>query len=208
MRLATLVGLAAILLVACGTTGLQGRMEGGRYYAPNGMVSFVPPNIRGPEHRVKDLYVSELDRGFVEETDTFGLQAVYYSILQQAGISLPSNADEHRAALDKGLASFAMQIVFGSMQAEVVHQELVTEQGKEMLLALVRVPGLSGAYDVRTRKKFDAYPAVLVVVEGGYLVIFRTQSNIVDAQKTDPKEKAAGYLAGLRKMRSGLEVRR
>ena len=177
MRFAMPSGLAAIVLMACAATaatGMQGRLEGGRYYAPNGMIAFNPPNMRGPEHKVKDFYVGELNRGFVEEADAFGLQAVYYSSLLQAGISLPSNAEEHRSALDKALANFGMQIVFSAMQAEVVHQEFVTDQGKEMLLALVRVPGFSGAYNMSTGKKFDAYPAVLVVVEGGYLVIFRT----------------------------------
>ena len=209
MRLATLGALAAIILIACATTGLQGRIEGGRYYSPNGMVSFAPPGMRGPQHRVKDLYVSELDRGFLEEADMFGLQGVYYSSLPQAGISPPSNAEERRAALNTGLARFAMQVVFdgGSTRAEVVHQEFIGEQGKEMLLALVRLPGLSGSFDVRTGKKFDAFPAALVVVEGGYLVILRIQSNIVDTEKKDPKEKMSGYLVALRKLRSGLEVR-
>jgi hypothetical protein len=209
MRVTWLVALAAVILVACGTTGLQGRIEGGRYYAPNGMVSFVPPNMRGPQHSARDLYVGELDRGFLEETDAFGLQGVYYSTLPQAGITPPSGTEERRAALNTGLARFAMQVVFdaGSTRAEVVEQEFIGEQGNEMLLALVRLPGLSGSFDVRTGRKFDAFPAVLVVIEGGYLVILRVQSNIVDAEKKDTSEKMSGYLAGLRKLRSGLEVR-
>jgi hypothetical protein len=209
MRVTPLVGLAAVILIACGTTGLQGRIEGGRYYAPNGMVSFAPPNMRGPGHRVNDLFVRELDRGFLEEADEFGLQGIYYSSLQHAGISPPSSAEERRAALNRGLANFAMLIVFaaGSTQAEVVQQEFVVEQGKDMLFALVRVPGLSGAFDARTGKKFDAFPAILILVEGGYLVILRIQSNIVDVEKKDLKEKMVGYLAGLRKLRSELEVR-
>jgi len=208
MRLVTL-GLAAAMLAACGTTGLQGRLEGGRYDAPNGMISFAPPNLRGPQLTVKDLYVSELDRGFLEESDTFGLQGIYYSSLRHAGISPPSSVEERRSALDRGLANFAMRIVFASdsTRAEVVQQKLVVEQGKEMLLALVRVPGLSGSFDVKTGKKFDAFPAILVVIEGGYVVVLRIQSNIVDADRKDPKEKTSSYQADLRKLRSGLEVR-
>lgn len=209
MRLAAIGGVATVLLIACGTTSLQGRVEGGRYYAPNGMISFVPPNMRGPEHNLKDLYVSELDRGFLEETDAFGLQAVYYSSLLHAGIRPPGNAEEHRAALDTALERFAMQIVFasGSTRAEVVHREIVADQGKDMLLALVRLPGLSGAFNATTRKKFDAYPGVLVVIDGGYLVVLRIQSNLVDVESKAPKDKASSYEASLRRLRSGLAVR-
>ena len=208
IRLVTL-GLAAALLAACATTGLQGRMEDGRYYAPNGMISFYPPNLRGPQHTVIDFYSRELERGFLEESDVFGLQGIYYSSLQQAGISPPSSLEERRSALDRGLANFAMRIVFASdsTRAEVVHQELVVEQGDETLLALVRVPGLSGSFDVRTGKKFDAFPAILVVIEGGYVVVLRMQSNLVDADGRDPKERISSYPAGLQKLKLGLQVR-
>jgi hypothetical protein len=133
MRGAVLSGLAVVMLTACSTVGLQGRIENGRYSAPNGRVVFAAPGIGGPEHRVRDVYVAGTDRGFLEETNEFGLQGVYYTSLAGLGISPPSDADAHRAALNKGWANFAMPNIFtaASSKAEVVHQEFIVDQGKE-----------------------------------------------------------------------------
>lgn len=189
--------------------GLQGGIENGRYSAPNGKVVFSAPNIGGPEHKVRDIYVAGIDRGFLEETNQFGLQGVYYTSLAGLQISSPSDTNEHRAALNKGWTNFAVPIIFASasQKVEVVHQEFIVDQGKEMLLALVRLPELSGAFDVTTKRKFDAYPAVLLLVDGGYVVVVRIQSNIEDVSRKDPKDRISGYLTGLRKLKSGLEVR-
>jgi hypothetical protein len=189
--------------------GLQGRIEHGRYSAPNEKVVFSAPNIGGPEHMVRDVYVAGIDRGFLEETNQFGLQGVYYTSLAGLGISPPSDTNEHRAALNKGWTNFAMPNIFtaASRKAEVVHQEFVADQGKEMLLAIVRLPELSGAFDVRTKRKFDAYPAVLLLVDGGYVVVLRSQFNLEDASRKDPKESVSDYLTGLRKRKAGLEFR-
>lgn len=189
--------------------GLQGHIENGRYSAPNGRVVFDMPNIGGDEHKVRDLYVAGIDRGFLEETNLFGLQGVYYTSLAGIGISPPSDSNEHRAALEKGWTNFAMPNIFtsASQKAEVVHQEFIVDQGKEMLLALVRLPELSGGFDFKTKKQFDAYPAVLLLVDGGYVVVVRIQSNLEDAQSKDPKDRISGYLTGLHKLKSGLEVR-
>ena len=191
------------------SAALRGRIENGRYSAPNGKVVFSAPNIGGPEHQVRDIYVAGIDRGFLEETNQFGLQGVYYISLAGLRISPPSDTNEHRAALNKGWTNFAMPNIFtaASQNAEVVHQEFVADQGKEMLLALVRLPELSGAFDVRTKRKFDAYPAVLLLVDGGYVVVLRSQFNLEDASRKDPKERISDYLTGLRKRKSGLEFR-
>lgn len=188
---------------------LQGRIENGRYSAPNGKVVFSAPDIGGPEHRIRDVYVAGIDRGFLEETNQFGLEGVYYTSLAGLGISPPSDTNEHRTALNKGWTNFAMPNIFtaASQKAEVVHQEFIVDKGKEMLLALVRLPELSGAFDATTKRKFDAYPAVLLLVDGGYVVVVRIQSNLEDVPKKDPKHRISGYLTGLRKLKSGLEVR-
>ena len=189
--------------------GLQGHIENGRYSAPNGKVVFDMPNIGGDEHKVRDLYVAGSDRGFVEETNLFGLQGVYYTSLAGIGISPPSDSNDHRAALNKGWTNFAMPNIFisASQKAEVVHQEFIVDQGKEMLLAFVRLPELSGAFDVTTKRKFDAYPAVLLLVDGGYVVVLRSQFNLEDASRKDPKDRGSAYLTGLRKRKAGLEFR-
>ena len=191
------------------SAGLQGRIENGRYSAPNGKVVFSAPNIGGPEHMVRDVYVAGIDRGFLEETNQFGLQGVYYSSLAGLGISPPSDTNEHRAALNKGWTNFAMPNIFtnSSLKAEVVHQEFIVDQGEEMLLALVRLPELSGAFDVTTKRKFDAYPAVLLLVDGGYVVVVRNQFNLEDASKKDPKDSISDYLKGLRKRKTELDFR-
>ncbi len=209
MRLLTLGGLVIISLTAYAGISMQGRIENGRYFAPNGKIVFTAPNLGGPQHTVRDIYVASLDRGFLEETDVFGLRGMYYTSMASLGVSQPTNADERRSALNRGLTNFAMPNIFltVSLNAEVVHQEFVVEQGKEMLLALVRLPGLSGAFDVNTKKKFDAYPAILVLAEGGYVIVLRVQSNLTDVRTSDPKDKASHYLGGLRKLKSGLEVR-
>jgi hypothetical protein len=189
--------------------GLQGHIENGRYSAPNGKVVFSAPNIEGDEHKVRDLYVAGIDRGFLEEKNLFGLQGVYYTSLAGIRISPPSDSNEHRAALTKGWTNFAMPNIFTSatQKAEVVHQEFIVDQGKEMLLTLVRLPELSGGFDFATKKQFDAYPAVLLLVDGGYVVVVRIQSNLEDAQSKDPKDRISSYLTGLHKLTSGLEVR-
>ena len=189
--------------------GLQGRIENGRYSAPNGKVMFSAPNIGGPEHNVRDVYVAGIDRGFLEETNQLGLQGVYYTSLAGLGLSSPLDTNEHRAALNKGWTNFAMPNIFinASKKAEVVHQEFVAGQGKEMLLALVRLPELSGAFEARTGRKLDAFPAVLLLVDGGYVVVLRSQFNLEDASRKDPKERISEYLPGLRKRKSELEFR-
>ncbi len=209
MRLMTLGMFVIVFLNACASISMQGRIENGRYFAPNGKIVFTAQNLGGPQHAVRDTYVASIDRGFFEEIDAFGLQGMYYTSLASLGVSPPSNADERRSVLDKGLMNFATPNIFlaASPNAEVVHQEFVVEQGKEMLLALARLPGLSGASDLRTNKKFDAYPAILVLVEHGYVIVLRVQSNMTDVEKSDPQEKASHYLGGLRKLKSGLEVR-
>lgn len=134
----------------------------------------------------------------------------YYTSLASLEVSPPSNTDERRSALNKGLMNFAMPNIFltVSQNAEVVHQEFVVEQGKEMLLALVHLPGLSGAFDLRTNEKFDAYPAILLLAEDGYMIVLRVQSNFTDLlQTSEPKDKASHSLEGLLKLKSGLEVR-
>lgn len=210
MRATLWSGLAVIMLTAFGTDRLEGRIENGRYVAPNGKISFSAPNIGGAEHKVSDVFVAEIDRGGLEEADMYGMQAMYYSGLASLRISPPSDAVEHRAALNKGWRNFAMPNIFtaASQKAEVIHQEFIVDQGKEALLVLVRLPGLSGAFDVSTKRKFDAYPAVLLLIESGYVVVLRIQSNLADAPGgRDPKEWLSTHLTGLRKLRSGLEVR-
>lgn len=208
MRLMTLGIVVIIFLDACATVSMQGRIENGRYFAPNGKIVFTAQK-GGPQYTRRDIYVASIDRGFFEETDTFGLRGMYYTSLASLGVSPPSNTDERRSALNKGLIDFATPNIFlpASPDAEVVHQEFVVEQGKEMLLALARLPGLSGAFDLRTNKKFDAYPAILVLVEHGYVIVLRVQSNMTDAETSDPQEKASHYLGALRRLKSGLEVR-
>jgi hypothetical protein len=189
------------------SAGLQGSIENGRYSAPNGKITFSAPDIGGPEHKVRDVYVAGIDRGFLEETNQFGLQGVYYTSLAGLGISPPSDAEDLRAALNKGWTNFAMPNIFAaaSKRAEVVHQEFIVYEGKEMLLAFVRLPELSGAFDVTTTRKFDAYPAVLLLVDGGYVVVLRSQFNLEDASGKNPKDSISSYLAGLRKRISGLK---
>lgn len=209
MRGVMLAGLAIVVLAACATAGLQGRIENGRYSSPNGKVAFRAPNIGGPEHGVRDIYAAGIDRGLLEETNQFGLEAVYYTSLAGLGISRPSGADENRAALTKGWTNFAMPNIFAaaSPKAEVVHQEFIVDEGKEVLLAIVRLPELSGAFDVMTRKKFDAYPAVLLMIDGGYVVVLRNQFNLEDATTKDPRASIPDYLKGLRKRKSELDFR-
>lgn len=201
--------LLALAAAGCSTAGLQGRIENGRYSAPNGKVVFSAPNIGGPEHTVRDIYVAGIDRGFLEEINQFGLQGVYYTSLASIGISPPSDANEQRAALNKGWTNFAMPNIFtnASKNAEVAHQEFIVDQGTQMLLALVRLPELSGAFDVTTKRKFDAYPAVLLFIDGGYVVVLRSQFNLEDAFKKNPKDSITDYLTGLRKRKSELEFR-
>jgi hypothetical protein len=210
MRGALLSGLAVITLTACATVGLRGRIENGRYSAPNGKVVFSAPGLEGPEHNVRDLYVPGIDRGFLEETNMYGLQGAYYSSMAPLGISPPSDANEHRAALNKGWTHFAMPNIFtpASPKAEVVDQEFIVDQGEEMLLVLVRLPDLSGAFDATTGRKFDACPGVLLLLDNGYVIVFRIQSNLADASRKEPKERLSVYLPGLRKLKSGLEVLR
>ena len=43
------------------------------------------PIFAGPQHNVRDAYVAGIDRGFLEETDEFGLQGVYYTSLAGLG---------------------------------------------------------------------------------------------------------------------------
>ncbi len=209
MRGALLIGLAIVVLTACATAGLQGRIENGRYSSPNGKVAFRAPNIGGPEHNVRDIHAAGIDRGLLEETNQFGLEGVYYTSLTGLGISPPSGADEYRAALSKGWTNFAMPNIFtsASRKAEVVHQEFIVDEGKEVLLAIVRLPELSGAFDVMTRRKFDAYPAVLLLIDGGYVVVLRNQFNLEDASKKDPKASISDYLKGLRKREAELGFR-
>jgi ankyrin repeat protein len=210
-KLRSILVLAVIgaVLTACGTVGLQGHIDNGRYSAPNGKVVFNPPNIGGPEHTVTESYDADNDQGFLEERNRFGLQGVYYASLAGLGIAPPSDTNEHRAALNKGWTNFAMLKLFTSvsLKAQVVHQEFIVDQGKEMLLALVRLPELSGAFYVKSKRHFDAYPAVLVMVDGGYVVVLRVQSNITDMQTSDPKENVSHYLGELRKLKSVLKVR-
>jgi hypothetical protein len=158
---------------------------------------------------VRDVYVSGADRGFLEETNEFGLEGVYYTSLAGLGISPPADSGEHRAALNKGWTNFAMPNFFSAatQRAEVVHHEFVVDQGKEMLLAIVRLPELSGAFDVATRRRFDAYPAVLLMVDGRYVVMLRSQFNLEDASRRDPKNSIPAYLTGLRKRKSELNFR-
>ena len=158
---------------------------------------------------VRDIYVAGIDRGFLEEINQFGLEGVYYTSLAGLGISPPLDSNEHRAALSKGWTNFAMPNIFtaASQKAEVVHQEFIVDQGKEMLLAFVRLPELSGAFDVLTKRKFDAYPAVLLLIDGAYVVVLRNQFNLEDASKKDPKDKISDYLKGLRKRKSELDFR-
>ena len=209
MRLLTFGMFVVTFLTACASSGMQGRIDKGKYLAPNGKIAFAAPNLGGPQHAARDIYVANLDRGFFEETDAFGLQGMYYTSRASLGVSQPLNPDERRSTLNKALTNFAMPNIFlaVSPNAEVVHREFVIEHGNEVLVALVRLPGLSGAFDVKTNKKFDAYPAVLVLAEGEYLVVLRVQSNITDARPLDPKDKASHYLGGLRKLQSGLEVK-
>jgi hypothetical protein len=210
MRLMTYGVCVAVFLTACATIGMQGRIENGKYLAPNGKIVYSIQGSGGPEYAVRDIYATGLDRGFFEETDIFGLRGIYYTGLPGARVSAPSNGDERRSVLNQGLTNFAMPNIFltVSKNAEIVHQEFVRDQNNnEMLLALVRLPEMSGAFDVSTKKKFDAYPAILVLTEGGYVIVLRTQSNIMDAQTSDPKDRASHYLGGLRKMKSGLEIR-
>ena len=209
MRGALLSGLAGTLLASCVTPGLEGRIESGRYSAPNGKVVFDAPDIGGPEHQVRDVHVPGIDRGFLEETNVFGLQGVYYTSLAGLGISPPTDIAEHRAALTKGWNDFAMPNIFtaATQRAEVVLHEFIVDDGEEMLLALVRLPELSGAFDILTNKKYDAYPVALVLLEGGYVIVIRIQSSLEDVPGNDPKDRVVGHLASLRKLQSGLEVR-
>ncbi|TMA25490.1 MAG: hypothetical protein E6J87_22750 [Deltaproteobacteria bacterium] len=158
---------------------------------------------------MRDAYVAGIDRGFLEETNEFGLQGVYYTSLAALRISPPSDTESHRAALNKGWANFAMPNIFSasSPKAEVVHQQFVVDQGEEMLMALVRLPELSGAFDVATKRKFDAYPAVLLLIDGGYVVVLRSQFTLEDMSGKDPKDDVSDYLKGLRKRKSELEFR-
>jgi hypothetical protein len=198
-------------LTACASIGMQGRIEDGRYFAPNGKISFIVPNLSGPKHAVRDIYGASSDRGFFEEKDIYGLQAMYYASLASLEVSPPSNTEERRSVLNKGLTNFVMQLLFlpDTPNAEVVHQEYIVEQGKEMLLALVREPERSGASDLITKKRYDAYPAVLVLAEGGYVIALSIQSNLIDidADPLNPKDTVSHYLKGLRKLKSGLKVR-
>jgi len=170
---------------------------------------FSAPNLGGPQHGVRDAYVSGIDRGFLEEVNEFGLEGVYYASLAGLGISPPSDTNEHRAALNKGWINFAMPNIFAaaSSKAEVVHQEFIVDQEREMLLAFVRLPELSGAFDVTTKRKFDGYPAVLLLIDGGYVVVLRNQFNLEDASGKDPKDDIADYLKGLRKRKAELNFR-
>lgn len=209
MRGAVLSGVAVVMLTACSTVGLQGRIENGRYSAPNGKVAFAAPNLGGPERTVRDVYVAAIDRGFLEETNQFGLQSVYYTSLVGLRIPAPSDTNEHRAALNKGWTNFAMPNIFtaASPNAEVVHQELVLDQGKEVLLAIVRLPELSGAFNAATRKRFDAYPAVLLLIDGSYVVVLRSQFNLEDASGKNPTDSIPAYLTGLRKRNAEQDFR-
>ena len=208
MRIITLSMFVIIFLNACASTSLQGRIENERYFAPNGKIVFTPPKLGGLEHSVRDHYNASIDRGFLEEADAFGLQGMYYTSIESLGVSQPSNTDERRSILNKGMTNFVMPNIFltASPNAEVLYQEFVTEQGKEMILALVRLPESSGAYDLATNKKFDAYPAILVLEEGGYVIVLRVQSNLTDLGDSEPKDMASNYLGKLRKLKSGLEV--
>ena len=200
--------ILGMFLSACATTGIQGRLENGKYFAPNGKIVITQYRAK-PQQTVRDTYIASLDRGFYEETNAFGLQGMYYTSLTSLGVSAVLTADERRSALNKGLINFAMPNIFVtvSRNAEVVHREFIVEDGREMLLAIVRLPELSGSFDVYTKKKFDAYPAILVLTEGGYVITLRVQSSITDTRSSSPKDKASHYLGGLRKLRSGLEVR-
>ena len=209
MRIMILSVFVITFLTACASVNMQGRIENGRYFSPNGKIVYSAKDQGRPQQAVRDTYDASIDRGFFEETDVFGLKGMYYTSLPSLAVLPPSNTDERRSVLSKGLTDFAIPNIFlpASRGAEVVHQEFVVEQGNEMLLAVVRLPELSGAFDVNTKKKFDAYPAILVLAEGGYVIILRVQSNITDAMTLDPKERAAHYLGGLRKLKSGLEIR-
>jgi hypothetical protein len=200
--------MLGIFLSACATTSMQGRLENGKYFSPNGKI-VITQYRAGPQQTVRDAYIASLDRGFYEETNAFGLQGMYYTSLTSLGVPPSSTADDRRVALNKGLLNFAMPNIFKAVaqNADIAHQELIVEDGKEMLLVIVRLPELSGAFDVRTNKKFDAYPAILVLVEGSYVIVLRAQSNIEDTQSSSTKDKASHYLDGLRKLKSGLEVR-
>jgi len=209
MRGAVLSGVAVVILTACSTVGLQGRIENGRYSAPNGKVVFAAPNLEGSERKVRDIYVAAIDRGFLEETNQFGLQGVYYTSLVGLQVPMPSDTSEHRAALNKGWTNFAMPNIFtaASPRAEVVHQEFVLDQGKEVLMAIVRLPELSGAFNVATKKRFDAYPAVLLLIDGSYVVVLRSQFNLEDASGKNPTDSIPAYLTGLRKRKAELDFR-
>jgi len=185
MRPIALILLAATLITACASGGMQGRVQDGKYFSPNQKLVFPVYGPGAPQYNRRDTYFAELDRGFFEETDMFSLRGIYYTNLAKLKIAMPKTAEEKRSALEKSLRNFAMPNIFAldAPRSELVHQEFVEANGTESLFAVIRMPEMSGAFDVKTGKKFDAYPSILVSLKESYAIVVRTQSNPHDIKK-------------------------
>ena len=185
-------------------SGLYGRIVNGRYSAPGEKVAFRAPKGRagGFVNILRDNYNVDLDRGYVVHFNEVELQAVHYAGLAGLGIASPSDSNEYRAALNEAWANFAMPFILtaASPKAEVVHQERVVDQGKDMLLSIVRLPDVS-----ESLKATDGFPAVLMLIEGGYAVVLRSQSAGEDEARKNPKHRASDCLPGLLVRKSALE---
>jgi len=195
--------------------GIQGRVQDGKYFSPNQKLVFTVYGPSAPQYTRRDMYFAELDRGLLEERDMFSLRGIYYTNLAKMGITKPQTAEERRSALEKSLRSFAIPNIFAPVapRSELVHQEFVEANGTESLFAVIRMPEMSGAFDVKTGKKFDAYPSILVSLNESYAIVVRTQSNHHDIKKItasgehDLTTWISISLRQLQKMVGGIELK-
>lgn len=166
-----------------GCVVLEGKVESGRYTPPNGSFSFdAPPS--GPQGRIRDSYFPPADKGFVENANVFGLNGVYYINYLKASAQPPENDPEKvRKLLSATLHSFVMKEIFNPVtkDSKIIHQKFINFEEKEFLFAIVNLPERSGAFDMITRKRFDAKVGILMFEKKDYVIIIRAQNNFNDS---------------------------
>jgi len=208
------LGFMSFAVGCASDRSLVGRTENGRYESPNGKLSISNAAIAmsdqpGSESHIRDAYFAETDRGFLEVSSDLGLHGLYYSALAPLAISAPTNAAQRRVALGDVLTRFVLANVFdsGTSAAELEYQEFVPDGDAEALLAVVRLPGASGAFELGTNRHFDAHVIALVLIDNGYAVVLRTQSNLADVNTSAASERASGALKELHRIEAGLELK-
>ena len=192
-----LLALFCFSILFSGCSGLKGNLANGRYTPPNGSFSFEAPS-KGPQGRIRESYVPSADKGFIESSNIFGLNGVYYiNYLKASALPPENNPNKVRKLLTEFFHIFAMNNIFipASRKSKVIHQEFINIGGKEVLFSIVNLPGLSGAFNLKTKKRFDAKVGVLMFENRDYVIFIRTQSNISDSQNESISSIAKNYFS-------------